>query len=275
MSGPTRHPGEPPRAARPGTLETVIDDGGPLAGWRVLIPRDGSWADEVAERLRTFGATPVIASLIAFRAPTDDAALRAAVARLGAGDYDWLVLTSSTTVDVLAALGATVPHGTRVAAVGARTGAAARAAGLPVDLVPSDHSAAGLVAEWPGEPGERVLLPQSALADETLPEGLGAEGVHVERVVAYGASAVPAPGGLAAEVAAGAFRAVLVTAGSVAARVADEFPEIPETTAIVCIGPRTAGEAEAAGLRVTAQAAERSADAMVDGLLRIAGRVDA
>ncbi|MBO9577832.1 MAG: uroporphyrinogen-III synthase [Microbacteriaceae bacterium] len=241
-----------------------------LTGWRVLIPRGGAWGDDLAERLRAVGAEPVMVPLIAFEEPADDAALGAALADLSAGRFDWLVVTSATTVEALVRHGATVPEGTRVAVVGGHTGQAARDAGLPVAFTPVEASARGLVLEWPGGPGERVLLPQSELADATLVEGLGALGAQVAQVTAYRTVPVAPAEGVAEEVARGAFQAVLVTAGSVAARVADVFPSIPESTALVAIGPRTAGEAATAGLRIAAVADGRSGAAMVDALAAVA-----
>ncbi|HWL03040.1 MAG TPA: uroporphyrinogen-III synthase [Microbacteriaceae bacterium] len=241
-----------------------------LSGWRVLVPRGGRWGSDFAERLTAVGATPVIVPLIAFEPAEDESALEAAVARLAAGEYDWLVITSATTVEALVRVGATVPVGTRVAVVGEHTADAVREAGFTVDFLPTgDHSAQGLVAEWPGGSG-RALLPQSQLADETLLEGLGAQGLEVERVTAYRTVPVsPAPQ-LADDVAAGSFDAIVLTAGSVAARVADEFPVIPPTTRLVAIGPRTASEAEAAGLSIAAVAHGRSGAAIVDTLLELA-----
>lgn len=245
-----------------------------LEGWRVLIPRGGAWGDDLAHRLRAAGAEPVIAPLIAFEPPIDTTALQSAVARLAAGGADWLVLTSATTVDALARLGATVPASTRVAAVGAHTAAAASAAGFPADHVPAEASAHGLVTSWPGAPGARVLLPQSELADGTLLEGLSALGAEVDQVTAYRTVPVAPDPTVVAEVAAGAFDAILVTAGSVAARIADALPTIPARTAVVAIGPRTAGEAASAGVPVTAVADGRSGAAMVEALAAIAARRD-
>ena len=287
-----------------------------LRGWRVLVPRGGRWGSDLAERLSAVGAAPAIAPLIAFEAPDDESALDGAISRLAEGAYDWLVLTSATTVEALARAGATVPAGTRVAVVGGHTAAAAREAGYRVDFLPAgDHSARGLVAQWPdpstrfarsgtdrGEPsperadpvmplperagpvmplperaervegGPRVLLPQSQLADETLLEGLSALGLEVDRVTAYRTVAVAPDASLADEVARGGFDAIVITAGSVASRVADEFPELPATTRLVAIGPRTAAEAEAAGLPIAAVAHGRSGAAIIEALIELAGR---
>jgi len=247
-----------------------------LEGWRVLVPRGGRWGIDLADRLRAAGGSALIAPLIAFEPAEDEAALAVAVARLAAGDYDWLVLTSATTVEALERIGARIPARTRVAVVGEHTAEAAREAGFPVDFVPDgDHAAQGLVTQWPApvaEPAPRVLLPQSQLADETLLESLGDIGLDVERITAYRTVAVPPAEGVAAQVAAGGFDAIVLTAGSVAARVADEFPGLPEATSLVAIGPRTAAEAEAAGLPIAAVAPGRSAAAIVEVLALLAER---
>ena len=81
----------------------------PLAGWRVLVPRGGPWGDGVAATLRHQGATPVVAPLINFAPTNDQATLDQALADLEAGAFDWLTVTSATTVDVLFAHRATIP----------------------------------------------------------------------------------------------------------------------------------------------------------------------
>src|ERR1700709_1980317 len=105
------------------SMNTIPNSRKPLAGWRVLVPRGGPWGDSVAADLRSKGASPVVAAMINF-APTADAqALEGARARLAAGEFDWMTVTSATTVDVLSAQRAVVPPETRVAAVGETTAA--------------------------------------------------------------------------------------------------------------------------------------------------------
>ncbi|MDF2555859.1 MAG: uroporphyrinogen synthase, partial [Microbacterium sp.] len=93
----------------------------PLAGWRVLVPRGGPWGDGVAAALRAKGAVPVVAPLINFAPTNDEATLEAALADLAAGKFDWVTMTSATTVDVLFAYRAVIPATTKVAAVGETT----------------------------------------------------------------------------------------------------------------------------------------------------------
>lgn len=240
-----------------------------IAGWRVLVPRGGSWGHAVAARLVEHGAVPVIAPLIGFT-PTDDAGgLADGLGRLAAGDFDWLVVTSATTVAQLS--GVTVPARTRIAAVGPATAAALAEAGLRVDFVPSaDFSAPALVGEWPGEAGSRIFLPQSAIAEPVLAEGLRAAGNRVEAVAAYrtiGARVAPE---IVDEVRSGGIRAILVTSGSVAREVAAQLAPIPAETMIACIGPRTAVEAGEIGLDVGAIAEQQSIESLILAIIHSA-----
>src|SRR5690606_14339740 len=114
----------------------------PLDGWRVLVPRGGPWGDGVAASLRAQGAIPVVAPLINFGPTNDQAALDRALEQLAAGEFDWLTVTSATTVDVLFAHRAVVPKSTRIAAVGETTAAALQAVGYEVALVPEKDNSA-------------------------------------------------------------------------------------------------------------------------------------
>lgn len=238
----------------------------PLLGWPVLVPRGGKWGDGVAAQLRTLGATPVIAPLINFAGALDPEALAAEFEALEAGRYAWLVVTSATTVDVLMGHGVRVPRSVRIAAVGETTAQALQLAGFSVDFVPSDHSARGLVREWPTSAVRgAVLVPQSDIAEPTLVSGLGELGVDARFISAYRTVGVPAPADVIRDVAEGRIRALLVSSGSVARQIAAQFT-VPDSTVVVCIGPRTAFDARDAGLTVHRIAEERSTLALVQAL---------
>jgi uroporphyrinogen-III synthase len=246
--------------------------GKPLAGWRVLVPRGGPWGDSVAASLRARGASPVVAPMINF-APTDDQpALEAALAKLAAGDFDWVTVTSATTVDVLSSYGASIPSSTKVAAVGETTAAALQAAGYHVDIVPSeDNSARGLLEEWEaatdGQKGLRILALRSAIAQQVLSIGLARIGHDVEAVVAYRTIGVPVAQKVIDDVRAGKVDAVLVTSGSVAEQVQQQLGPIPEATLVAAIGPQTQRDAARLGLRVDVVARERSAESLIDAVV--------
>lgn len=244
----------------------------PLVGWRVLVPRGGPWGDRVAADLRAQGAYPVVAPMINFANTQDGAALDAALTALAEGAFDWLTVTSATTVDVLSSHRAIVPPSTRVAAVGETTAAALTAAGFRVDFVPTDdNSATGLLREWldmgAGSAPRRVLALRSEIAKPLLTEGLRQRGHRVESVVAYRTIGVPVSDSIRADVASGGVRAILVTSGSVAEQVAEQFGRIPDGTLIACIGPRTAKDAQAVGLRVDVVAREPSSTSLISAVV--------
>ena len=246
----------------------------PLSGWRVLVPRGGKWGDGIAATLRTFGAIPVIAPMINFASADDGPALANALHELQDGQFDWLVITSATTVDVFMGQGVSIPPATKIAAVGETTGAALALAGYRVDFVPvADNSARGLVKEWPkSEISGRVLVPQSDIAEPNLVTGLGKLGLEVEFVTAYRTVGVPVSEAVLADVASGRIGAILVSSGSVARQIAAQLAPLPEATLVACIGPRTAFDARAAGLTVDMIAEDRSADSLVAALVEHAAR---
>lgn len=243
--------------------------GKPLGGWRVLVPRGGTWGEDVAAGLRGHGAIPVIAPLINFASAEDPTALANALHELQDGQFDWLVVTSATTVDVLSGQGVRVPESTRIAAVGETTAGALQQAGYRVDFVPhADNSARGLVKEWPASDIRgRVLIPQSDIAEPTLVAGLSRLGFAVEFVTAYRTVGVPLAANVLADLASGRIGGVLISSGSVARQLAEQLPDLPAATVIACIGPRTAFDARAAGLPVHAIAEQRTAASLIDALV--------
>ena len=138
-----------------------------------------------------------------------------------------------------------------------------------MDFVPeNDNSARGLIREWPKAAIDgRVLIPQSDIAEPALVAGLADLGLDVEFVAAYRTVGVSVSEQVAAEVASGSIRAVLVTSGSVARQVQAQLAPLPEGTVVACIGPRTAFDARAAGITVHLIAETRSATGLVEALV--------
>lgn len=243
----------------------------PLAGWRVLVPRGGPWGDGVAATLRAQGATPVVAPLINFAPANDAVTLDRALADLADGAFDWLTVTSATTADVLYAYRALIPGTTRVAAVGETTAAALQSMGYRVDLIPDqDNSAAGMAEQLLAlEPEPRdILTLRSEIAKPVLTRMLEEAGHRVRSVVAYRTVGVPVAEKVAADVRSGRINAILITSGSVAEQVYEQFPEIPDTTVIAAIGPRTAKDARRAGLTVDVVAERQTVDALIQAVAR-------
>lgn len=243
-----------------------------LSGWRVLVPRGGKWGDGVAASLRSYGGVPVVAPMINFASSDDPDALADAFRQLREGEFDWVVVTSATTVDVFVSQNVTIPPGTKVAAVGETTGAALTLAGYEVDFIPEhDNSARGLVKEWPPDATfGRALMPQSDIAEPTLVSGLASLGLDVHFVAAYRTVGVAVTPQIRDDVGNGRIRAILVTSGSVARQIASQLAPLPPDVVLACIGPRTAYDARAAGLPVHVIAEFRTVDSLVESLAEYA-----
>jgi uroporphyrinogen-III synthase len=165
-----------------------------------------------------------------------------------------------------------------VAAVGPATADALRRAGVEPDFVPAEHSARGLVEDFPSPESatsRRVLFPCADLAPSTIPEGLGDKGWDVRRVEAYRTVPRDAPEPALLERVAAAdaltFTATSTVQAFLALRTAAGEPVTPPAH-IVCIGPTTAAAARTAGLEGVHEAWGASAQGIVDELVAVLGR---
>lgn len=189
-----------------------------------------------------------------------DAIRQAAVEHPG---VDWIVVTSGTTVDVLAAGAPDAWPDARLAAVGPATARRLAAMGREPDLVPSRHTGAALVRELKGIRRKKVLYPKADLAPRTLADDLERRGADVVEVIAY--RNVEPPGARAKLAEALPVDATLLLSGSAAQRLAAavEPDQHASLGRIYVIGPTTAAATRAVGLPVHDIAEPYS----VDGLL--------
>jgi uroporphyrinogen III methyltransferase/synthase len=254
----------------------------PLHGKRVLVTRPREQTAELAAALRERGADPLLIPLLELAAPEDWAPVDAALA--AREDYAGLVLASSNAVRAFAARAnergvALDDAAWRVCCVGPRTAAAARAAGLPVHLVPERHagvSLAAAIAERCDLTRGRWLLPRAAEGRDELPDALRAAGAEVDVVSVY--RTLPAPvdaavlrarlisgeiDGLtfASPSAVKAFAALLDSAARDASRLC----------AVAAIGRTTAEALRVAGLRVDAVAENAGVEPLVEALIAALG----
>ncbi len=249
-----------------------------LNGWRVLVPRPPGRTSSLVTLLEAQGAVPQAVPLISVEPPLDGGSLDLAVLGLAGGDYDWVGFTSVNAVDAVfdrareLDLSPAVPADVRVAAVGPATATALRAVGSPVDLVPvGGGSAAALAGVWPAaRPGESVLLPQSEIAGRVLRDSLVDKGYAVSAVTAYRTVTTPPPGAVAADLASGAYQAVLFTSPSTVRALAG-IPVSPGTV-LGAIGASTATALADAGLQTSFIATDPTDAALVAGLVDVATR---
>lgn len=242
-----------------------------LAGLRVLVPRGGTWGELVSKTLREHGANTVIAPLVDFAHTSEEDKLIESLARLEAGEFDWITATSSTVVDVLAHHGTIIPKHTQVAVVGEATAAAFEAAGYEVARTPNDeyNTAAGLLEVWPEiSTGERlsVLTLRSNVAKPVLTGGLIDRGHDVTQVVAFRTVGVPASLRVREDVESGRINALLITSATIAHEVATQFADRPVETLLACVGLQTQCDAEAEGLAVGDAAASGVVQALIEAV---------
>lgn len=255
-----------------------------LQGKVVVNTRAEHQAQELTDLLEAKGAVVLPYPAIEI-VPTEDAApLDQALSQAVEGAFDWLVLTSANTVNVLrqrlvaqgfesTALGTACQKGLQVAAVGSATKKAAEdALGVQVNLIPKEFVAESLASELQIRPGQRVFLPQSAIARPVLADALRKKGADVTALRAY--HTVTGRGGVALPVLLweGKVDAVVFTSASTVHNFMRRLQREQGNWAmlidvcVACIGPVTAEAAQQHGLRVRVLPDEHTLKALVDGL---------
>lgn len=233
----------------------------PLAGVRILLGREHA-RDLFASSLEAAGAA-VTRCTLTVTVPGEAAALAAARAGLLSGRFDWLVVTSARTLRFLDVTG--LPGSVRTAAVGPATATALqRATGRTPDVTGTADAEALLALLTPPQsgrqsdpagtyvrPGERVLLPASAIARPVLAEGLAALGAEVTRLDAY--STVPAapdtvPPEIRRDWAEGRYDVVILTAASSVRAAAGLLGQLPGGCGVVVLGEPSAAAVRETGL---------------------------
>ena len=244
---------------------------GPLSGRRILLTR-AKPDDAIARALRMAGAQ-VDALALTVSTPLDSAQLDAARARLTDGGYAWVVFSSWRAARaVVSGLPRARSRGTRVAAVGEATARwVSDHAGVRADMTGAGSAAALLECFPASASGARpVLIPRSALAPDTLPDGLRALGWSVEAVDAYTttpADAADIPDDIAGNFRAGHYDAAVLTASSQARALPPLLGLPPPSTRVVTIGAPTAATARRQRIAVAAQASSPTPDAIVRALI--------
>lgn len=115
-----------------------------------------------------------------------------------------------------------------------------------------------------------ICLPQSQLAAPTLAQGLSQLGWQVDAIATYTTEPLPQlPAHLKTQWQAGAWDAVVVTAGSSAQALLQLLGPPPEKTAVVSIGKSTTVRCRELGLRVDATAATPRAEHITQAIINL------
>lgn len=229
-----------------------------LRGRRIVLTRTSDDSRLWAQALVGLGAKPVIFPCLTVEPIADDVtrlALRAAV-----DDADWLLFFSRRGVQLTAdLLDDTVGERLRIAVVGPTSAEMARARFGRVTLVPAVTTAVGMADELASiaaasastQPLHAVLA-GAASGHEAAAAVLTAAGIRVTNIPVY--QTRPAP----AEVPRHEFpeigRTDILVASPSAVLGLINRANVPASARVITIGPTTTAAAQAAGLRVAAEA---------------------
>lgn len=163
-----------------------------LFGKRVVVTRARAQASELADKLAELGAMVYEFPTIRIE-PSKEADWQDAAARLGRGEFDWVVLTSVNGVDALFDELARRKQDARalrakVAAIGSATAQRLLEGGVRADLLPPEFRADSIARELQSRDAiadKCFLLPRADIARSELPEALRKLGGQVTEVVAY------------------------------------------------------------------------------------------
>jgi len=240
-----------------------------MKGKRIVITRPPHQAAAFAEQLRAQGAEPITLPTITIEPLADTAALDTTLRQ----SYDWAIFTSANTVEHVwrrcTVLGVGLPP--RIAAVGAATAHAMEQRGLHPDLIPSEHTAAGLFADLSRQvdlSGQHIFLPQGDLANPALAIQLGAVGARVTTITAY-RNIRPNPG---SDALAQPFDAITFTSASTIQNFVALFDNplaVIGAARVVCIGPISAQAAQDAGMPVHAIAKPHTIEGLIQALVEL------
>jgi uroporphyrinogen-III synthase len=202
---------------------------------RVVVTRPRDQAGPLVSRLEALGHEVVACPLIEIEPLPGPVEVEG---------YEWVIVTSPNGArELVSRARGALP---KVAAVGPGTAETLRELGVEPAFVPSVSSQDGLLAEFP-QPDGRVLFAAAEGARRRPVEQLGADFVPLYRTTLVRPDEPPEGD------------VVVLASGSAARSFAELGADIPAVT----IGPETSRVAEAAGLRVAAQAKTHDLDGLV------------
>lgn len=231
---------------------------------RIVVTRAVHQAAEWAEAIRARGDMPILYPCIEIVPPSDTQELDVVLTRLTV--FDWLVLTSANTAYALSLRIERRTAFPKVAAIGQATAQVAEQfLGVKADWMPEEANAASLSATLPLEAGMRVLLPQSALADDGLAHTLRERGAEVTTVIAY--ETIIGTGGedVSTMLERGAIDAILFSSPSTVHNFMRRiYPLNVPSLPAVCIGATTANAAREYPFSVVLQAETATVEGLLD-----------
>ena len=242
----------------------------PLFGKRIVVTRPRDQAADLIDALERLGAEVLPMPTIQIVDPPSLDELDAAIERLAAGGYTWVMFASVNAVErffvrLQRSYDSRALARTKVAAVGPATAERLRSYGIEADLMPDEFTAASTVAAL-GESGPgKILLPRPEGAPQDVVDALRSHGWKVDNVTTYQTLRVRPD----VKVLGGTIDAVLFTSASSVEGFSDatRAEGLEQGYGVICIGPSTERAAKDLGLQVNAVADPHTTEGLVDALL--------
>jgi uroporphyrinogen III methyltransferase/synthase len=247
----------------------------PLFGKRVLVTRTRVQASRLTRALAGSGAFPVEVPTIEIQGLSDYTELDGELRALES--YDWLVFSSTNSVDVVFERLATIGRdarafaGARIACIGEATAERLRANGILPDIMPRAFISESMVESFNGVDvdGQLVLVPGAEEGRDTLAKGLASRGARVRQVTAYRTVTPEASRQLAQSAIAEGIDIATFTSSSTVLNLSKllggDLSGLSDAT-VACIGPATAATARDLGLHVDIVASEHTIVGLVGAL---------
>ena len=248
-------------------------DNRPLFGKRILVTRARHQASALSQLLSERGAQPIELPAIDIKSTANTRELDRAISNLER--YHWIVFTSVNGIEAFFQrlynlnLDARALKNVKIGAIGPATAKALEKKGIIPDYTPDVYSSHGFIDGLRSRDiaGQRFLLPRADIADKELVEGITRLGAEVHEVVTYRTVPVteaisPAKQMLLSD----KIDAITFTSPSTVSNllaVLKDRREAINSAKIACIGPKTAGRAASAGLKVDIVAGKHTIPGLV------------
>jgi uroporphyrinogen III methyltransferase/synthase len=254
----------------------------PLFGKRVLVTRPRRQASELAHGIVLLGGMPIILPVVDIKPPADWAPVDRALAKLQA--YHWVVFTSINGVQAFMERLRKVDQDIRafgtakLAAIGPKTAEALEQYHLKPDLVPEKFQSENLARQLKEriKPGQRILLARADRGRDLLQKELAGI-AQVEQIAVYSqVDAVPADSPALDSLRRGEIDYVTLTSSNIARALIRNLDEPCRArlesgeVKLVSISPVTSAEVRQLGLTIAAEAAEATAQGILQALVRLA-----
>jgi len=235
---------------------------------KVLVPRPIEQTNEFVEKLVNLGAVPVVFPLIEVKSINHDKLNEVFTNET----FDWIIFTSGIAVKCFFEVVSSKKINSKIAAVGTHTKAAIELLGLKVDFIPSAATAQKLAKEIPVKKNEKILIPRSKIANDTILEIFKKKEVKITTIATYDNTPVAYSKEEIEEVLQTPIDVITFTSGSTV----DSFMDLIRKHKIklgsikkVSIGPSTTAAAEKRHLTIDATAEIHNLDGLIDAIVAV------